>query len=130
MSPVLSLALAMAFPFALLAMILWLSRIEESLPEDIRRTLRTPDPEPILRIPVRVRPLPPPLLHQAMLVDAVLEQPGVAPRPAAGSRPGPVPAPAYRPAPVPEPVPRPVVPADLDVPPQRVPDDQVPTGTR
>ena len=110
MSPVLSLALAMAFPFALLAMILWLSRIEESLPEDIRRTRRTPDPEPILRIPVRVRPLPQPLLHQALLVDAVLEQ--------------------RAPAPQREPVPRPVVPAGLDVPPQRVPDGQVPTATR
>lgn len=103
MSPVLSLALAMAFPFALLAMILWLCRLEESLPADIRRTRRTPDPEPILRVPVRARPLPQPLLHQGLLVDAVLEPPEPA---------------------------RPVVPADLDVPPQRSPERQVPTGTR
>ncbi|MGN6129395.1 MAG: hypothetical protein ACTHOK_03550 [Nocardioidaceae bacterium] len=118
MSPVLSLALAMAFPFALLAMILWLCRLEESLPADIRRTRRTPDPEPILRVPVRARPLPQPLLHQGLLVDAVLEPP----EPAGPEQ--------WEPAVPEQTVPRPVVPADLDVPPQRSPERQVPTGTR
>jgi hypothetical protein len=115
MSPVLSLALAALFPFALLAMMLWLARLEDNLPADIRRTRRTPDPEPILRIPVR-EPLPQPLLHQGLLVDAVLE---AHPEPAVPEQP--VPVPDRR---------RPVVPLDLDVPPQRTPDDQVPTRTR
>lgn len=117
MSPVLSLALAMAFPFALLAMILWLSRLEESLPEDIRRTRRTPDPEPILRVPVRATPLPPPLLHQAMLVDAVLEHPA-----SQAAEPLSLVSPASSAVPA--------APADVEVPEQRTPDDQVPTVSR
>ncbi len=110
MRPVLWLAVAAVFPFVLLGLLLWLSRLEDSLPEDIRSARRSPDPEPILRIPVR-EPLPQPLLHQGLLLDAVL-------------------AAAVEEPPVPEPAPPVAVPLDLDVPSQRTPDDQVPTGTR
>ncbi len=41
------------FPFFGLGFLLWMARLEDSLPEAVRRAARRPDPAPILTIPVR-----------------------------------------------------------------------------
>ena len=46
------LAGVLVFPWLCLAFLLWMSWLEDSLPAAVRRTGRTPDPEPILAIPV------------------------------------------------------------------------------
>ena len=46
------------FAPACLMFLLWLSHLEETLPRDVRRARRRPDPPPILAIPVR-RPAQP-----------------------------------------------------------------------
>ena len=57
MRNVLQLALAVAFPLVCLAMTLWLSHLEDTLPQSVRRSVRKPDPPPILTIPVQRRPV-------------------------------------------------------------------------
>lgn len=47
------LAACAAFPVAGLGFLLWMARLEESLPQAVRRTQKQPDPPPILAIPVR-----------------------------------------------------------------------------
>ena len=42
------LAGVLVFPWLCLAFLLWMSWLEDSLPAAVRRTGRTPDPEPIL----------------------------------------------------------------------------------
>ena len=58
MRAVLQLTFAVSFPLVLLVMILWLSHLEDTLPQSVRRAMRKPDPPPILAIPVQ-RPLAP-----------------------------------------------------------------------
>ena len=53
------LAGALVFPWLCLAFLLWMSWLEDSLPAAVRRTGRTPDPEPILAIPVEPAPAEP-----------------------------------------------------------------------
>lgn len=48
---------AALFPVGCLAFVLWMARIEDSLPDAVRQATRTPDPLPVLAIPVR-RPVP------------------------------------------------------------------------
>lgn len=48
---------AALFPVGCLGFVLWMARIEDSLPEAVRQAKRTPDPLPVLAIPVR-RPVP------------------------------------------------------------------------
>ncbi len=57
MDLLLVLVAATAFPVACLGFVLWMGRMEDTLPASVARTLRRPDPEPVLRIPVR-RPAP------------------------------------------------------------------------
>jgi hypothetical protein len=55
------LAGVLVFPWLCLAFLLWMAWLEDSLPAAVRRSGRTPDPEPILAIPVepaRVEPAP------------------------------------------------------------------------
>jgi hypothetical protein len=51
---------ALLFAPALLAFLLWLSHLEDTLERDVRRAQRQPEPPPILAIPVRtpVQPTP------------------------------------------------------------------------
>ena len=42
-----------AFPVAALAMLLWLTHLEETLPRDVRSASRTPTPPPVLAVAVR-----------------------------------------------------------------------------
>ena len=44
---------AALFPVGCLGFVLWMARIEDSLPEAVRQATRTPDPLPVLAIPVR-----------------------------------------------------------------------------
>ena len=53
------LAGVLVFPWLCLAFLLWMSWLEDSLPAAVRRTGRTPDPEPILAIPVEPAPAEP-----------------------------------------------------------------------
>ena len=53
------LAGVLVFPWLCLAFLLWMSWLEDSLPAAVRRTGRTPDPEPILVIPVEHAPAEP-----------------------------------------------------------------------
>jgi hypothetical protein len=58
MPVVVMLAGALVFAPALLAFLLWLSHLEDTLERDVRRAQRQPEPPPILAIPVR-SPVPP-----------------------------------------------------------------------
>ena len=40
------------FPVGCLAFLLWMSRIEDSIPDAVRKATRMPDPPPVLAIPV------------------------------------------------------------------------------
>ncbi len=53
MTIALTLLGAMLFPVATLVLLLWLTRLEESLPRDVEAGRRKPAPAPILAIPVR-----------------------------------------------------------------------------
>jgi hypothetical protein len=53
MAVVMMLLGALAFGPACLAFLLWLGHLEETLPQDVRRAQRRPEPPPILAIPVR-----------------------------------------------------------------------------
>jgi hypothetical protein len=53
MTIALTLAAAMLFPVAALVLLLWLSRLEETLPRAVEAARRKPAPAPILVMPVR-----------------------------------------------------------------------------
>src|SRR4051812_37021144 len=53
MTIALTLLGAMLFPVATLVLLLWLTRLEETLPRDVEAARRRPAPAPILAIPVR-----------------------------------------------------------------------------
>ena len=59
MQVVLQLAGAATMPVGAFAFLLWMARLEDTLPADVRRAQRQPDPPPILAIPVRTRQLAP-----------------------------------------------------------------------
>ena len=60
MQVVLMLAGALAMPLGAFGFLLWLAHLEETLPADVRRAQRRPEPPPILAIPMRVaQPEPP-----------------------------------------------------------------------
>ncbi len=56
MTDMLMLGGALLFPVAGLFFLLWLARIEDTLPRDVRSAQRRPAPAPILAVPVRRRP--------------------------------------------------------------------------
>ncbi|HEX4977599.1 MAG TPA: hypothetical protein VFV40_07005 [Nocardioides sp.] len=41
------------FPVGCLAFVLWMGTLEDTIPADVRRAVRRPDPPPILAVPVR-----------------------------------------------------------------------------
>lgn len=49
------LAVVVAYPVLCLGFVLWMSRYEDSLPAAVRKAVRTPDPPPILAVPVLPR---------------------------------------------------------------------------
>jgi hypothetical protein len=51
-SPLVMVA-AVLFPVAALGLVLWLTRLEETLPQAVRAAQRQPAPAPILAVPVR-----------------------------------------------------------------------------
>ncbi len=53
MEALLSFGAAGVFPLAIFGLLVWLSRLEDSIPRAVQRARRTPDPAPILRVPVR-----------------------------------------------------------------------------
>jgi hypothetical protein len=44
---------AATFPVACLGFVLWMARLEDSIPDAVRRATRSPDPAPVLAVPVR-----------------------------------------------------------------------------
>lgn len=47
------LVFCMTFPMALLGFLLWMAKLEETLPTAVRRTRLRPAPPPVLAVPVR-----------------------------------------------------------------------------
>ena len=56
MQALLVLVGALLSPLLGLGLLLWLAHLEDTLPQDVQRSLRKPDPAPILAIPVRPSP--------------------------------------------------------------------------
>ena len=48
-----------SFPVAGLALLLWLTHLEETLPRDVRSAQRTSPPPPVLAVPVQQQPAVP-----------------------------------------------------------------------
>lgn len=44
------------FPVLCLGFLLWMSRLEDAIPDAVRRSVRTPDPPPVLAIPLQRAP--------------------------------------------------------------------------
>ena len=55
MDLILALVLAATFPLLCLGFLFWMARFEDRLPDAVRRSVRRPDPPPILAIPVQRR---------------------------------------------------------------------------
>lgn len=53
MDLLLVLLAAATFPVACLGFVLWMARLEDSIPDAVRRASRSPDPAPVLAFPVR-----------------------------------------------------------------------------
>lgn len=58
-------------PLLGLALLLWLAHLEDTLPQAVQRAGRTPDPAPILAIPVRSPPGAPVLIPAQRVALAV-----------------------------------------------------------
>ena len=52
------LAVVVTYPVLCLGFVLWMARFEDSLPAAVRKAVRTPDPPPILAMPVLPRAEP------------------------------------------------------------------------
>lgn len=74
MSEVVVLVGATLSPLLALALLLWLTHLEETLPHDVHTARRKPPPPPILAVEVR----PPPALTPAALTSADLSDADVA----------------------------------------------------
>ena len=53
------LAMVVTFPLLCLGFLLWMARLEDSLPAAVRKAERQPDPAPILAVPVVPREVEP-----------------------------------------------------------------------
>lgn len=53
MDLLLVLLAAATFPVACLGFVLWMARLEDSIPDAVRRGARSPDPAPVLAVPIR-----------------------------------------------------------------------------
>ena len=74
MTIALTLLVAMLFPVATLVLLLWLTRLEETLPRDVEASRRKPAPAPILAIPVRGSEVVAPVVPATPPAVAVPEQ--------------------------------------------------------
>jgi hypothetical protein len=79
MDLVLVLVTAAVFPVVCLGFVLWMGRIEDTIPGSVARSVRRPDPAPVLRVPVRRRspapavvPAPGPATAAATPADGLL----------------------------------------------------------
>jgi len=52
---VFAIGTAVMVPFSCLALLLWLAKLEETLPNDVRRSRRLPEPESVRAVPDLVR---------------------------------------------------------------------------
>jgi hypothetical protein len=68
MQVVFILCAAVVSPLLGLVLLLWLAHLEDTLPQDVQRAGRRPDPAPILAIPVRRAPTVPAVAPVAVLV--------------------------------------------------------------
>ena len=73
---------AVLSPLLGLALLLWLAHLEDTLPQDVQRASRRPDPAPILAIPVR------PVAPTTVLIPAQREAPPAEVAPVPESTPG------------------------------------------
>ena len=82
-------ATVIGFPLACLGFVIWMSRLEDSLPLAVRRSERTPDPEPILAIPLAADPTPaePSVVEEPVRLPVQRSAP--LPEPASGAAVGP-----------------------------------------
>jgi hypothetical protein len=62
-------AMVVTFPLLCLGFLLWMARLEDSLPAAVRKAERQPDPAPILAVPV--------LPRQAEPVEPIVATPAV-----------------------------------------------------
>jgi hypothetical protein len=67
------LAVVVTYPVLCLGFVLWMARFEDSLPDAVRKAVRTPDPPPILAMPVR-RPAEPVEPVEPSVVDLVVPE--------------------------------------------------------
>ncbi|HJR37662.1 MAG TPA: hypothetical protein VJ819_04695 [Nocardioidaceae bacterium] len=81
MHPALLVALSVFVPFGCLGLLLFLAKLEDTLPNDVERSERSNVPEPILAIPLS-EPMPAPPVAQPEPAPAAVEE--------ATQRPGPV----------------------------------------
>jgi hypothetical protein len=94
MDLVLVLVVSAVFPVVCLGFVLWMGRIEDTIPGSVARTIRRPDPPPVLRMPVR-RPAPASVLIPAQRTPT----PEIVVRPVAPAAGAAAPAPAAPSAP-------------------------------
>jgi hypothetical protein len=47
---------AVLFPVLCLGFLLWMARLEDAIPNAVRRSVRAPDPPPVLAIPLQRAP--------------------------------------------------------------------------
>ena len=85
MHPALLVALSVFVPFGCLGLLLFLAKLEDTLPNDVERSERSNVPEPILAIPLS-EPMPAPVKQPEPAPAAVTEE--------AAKRHGPVKTPA------------------------------------
>ncbi len=79
MDLLLMLLVTTMFPVGCLLFVLWMGRIEDSLPGAVRRATRKPDPEPVLAIPVRRPAQPVQPVQPAVTIPAQRAEPPVVP---------------------------------------------------
>ncbi len=65
MDLLLVLVAATVFPAVCLGFVLWMGRMEDTIPASVARSLRRPDPEPVLRIPAQRTDAPAPAVPVA-----------------------------------------------------------------
>ena len=82
MHPALLVALSVFVPFGCLGLLLFLAKLEDTLPNDVERTERSHVPEPILAIPLPPEPTPVPVAEPLPEPAAATEE--------TPKRPGPV----------------------------------------
>jgi len=81
MSALLTIMGALLSPLLALGLLLWLARLEDTLPRDVRRAAQRPDPPPILAMPVRPPAARAPMARAPVLPQQRVPEPSPAPAP-------------------------------------------------